>query len=83
MYNIYIYTPSHPMKGFWWIFFKNFDDFGVSKVARRSERGGGKKPQVQEKVPCVAIFCLVLKPRVLAFVFGSWLLLRLLENGRS
>ena len=71
------------MKGFWWIFFKSFDDFGVSKVARRSERGGGKKPQVQEKVPCVAIFCLLLKPRVLAFGFGKLAVTFLLENDRS
>ena len=44
------------------MFFSNFrsDHFGRSKVARRSERGGGKKPQVQEKVPCRAIFCLSL-----------------------
>lgn len=61
---IYLLTQ---WKGRW--FFSNFrsDHFGRSKVARRSERGGGKKPQVQEKVPCRAIFCLLLSESFFGF----------------
>lgn len=74
VYIIYINIPNIDIylltqwKGRW--FFSNFrsDHFGRFKVARRSERGGGKKPQVQEKVPCRAMFFFV----AVRVVFGFW-----------